>query len=120
MGSRRWRPRSPGLARPPGRPPRRGAVTDLDPTWLTASGGRQNLRVRRHDVGLDPPWDGTFDLVLVLVHVRQRNWALSLARADVRRSPQRSRSCGIPPRVRRGFLFLLPWTCAAMHLGAQL
>jgi|tagenome__1003787_1003787.scaffolds.fasta_scaffold20850726_1 SAM-dependent methyltransferase len=54
--------------------------TDLDPTWLTASGGRPNLRVRRHDVGLDPPPDGTFDLVharLVLVHVRQRDRALA-------------------------------------------
>jgi hypothetical protein len=76
MGSWR-RPRSPGLARPPGRPHGEVLSTDLDPTWLTASGGRPNLRVRRHDVVLDPPRDGTFDLVLVLVHIRQRDRALA-------------------------------------------
>jgi SAM-dependent methyltransferase len=55
-------------------------ATDLDPTWFTASGARPNLLVRRHDVGLDPAPDGTFDLVharLVLVHVPQRDRALA-------------------------------------------
>jgi len=42
--------------------------TDLDPTWLTASGGPPNLAVRRHDVVLDPPRNVTFDLVLLGGH----------------------------------------------------
>jgi hypothetical protein len=51
--------------------------TDLDPTWLTASGGPPNLGVRRHDVVLDPPRNVTFGLVVVLVHIRQRDRALA-------------------------------------------
>lgn len=53
-------------------------ATDLDTTWLAAD--RPNMRVLRHDVGVDPPPDGPFDLVharLVLVHVPQRERALA-------------------------------------------
>ena len=55
-------------------------ATDLDPAWLPGSAAPPNLRVERHDVGIDPPPDGMFDLVharLVLVHVRQRDRALA-------------------------------------------
>jgi protein-L-isoaspartate O-methyltransferase len=56
-----------------------GAVvaTDREPTWTA---DRPNLRVLRHDVGVDPPPEGPFDLVharLVLVHVPQRDRALA-------------------------------------------
>lgn len=54
-------------------------ATDLDPVWLREI-HRPNLRVLRHDVGVDPPPDGPFDLVharLVLVHVPQRDRALA-------------------------------------------
>jgi len=66
-----------------------GAVlaTDLDPVWTTASPPRANLHVRQHDVGLDPPPDGPFDLVharLVLVHVPQRDRALATMVAALR------------------------------------
>lgn len=52
-------------------------ATDLDPAWRPAA---SNLRVERHDVGLDPPPAGPFDLVharLVLVHVPQRDRGLA-------------------------------------------
>jgi SAM-dependent methyltransferase len=55
-------------------------ATDLDPSWLRASAAPAQLRVRRHDVGSDPPPPGPFDLVharLVLVHVPQRDRALA-------------------------------------------
>jgi SAM-dependent methyltransferase len=52
-------------------------ATDLDTTWIAP---RPNLRVLRHDVGLESPPEGPFDLVharLVLVHVPQRAEALA-------------------------------------------
>jgi SAM-dependent methyltransferase len=59
-----------------------GAVlaSDLDPSWLRTSPAPAQLRVRRHDVGCDPPPEGPFHLVharLVLVHVPQRDRALA-------------------------------------------
>jgi len=55
-------------------------ATDIDPTWIAGPNAPPNLRVLRHDVGIDPPPDGPFDLVharLVLVHVSQRDRALA-------------------------------------------
>jgi SAM-dependent methyltransferase len=55
-------------------------ATDLDTAWIAGPRPRPNLSVLRHDVGLDPPPDGPFDLVharLVLVHVPQREKALA-------------------------------------------
>ena len=55
-------------------------ATDLDTTWIAGQDPRPNLRVLRHDVGVDPPPEGPFDLVharLVLVHVPQRARALA-------------------------------------------
>jgi len=55
-------------------------ATDVDPAWLGVAPRRPNLRVLRHDVGLDPPPDGPFDLIharLVLVHVPRRDEALA-------------------------------------------
>jgi SAM-dependent methyltransferase len=55
-------------------------ATDIDPTWIAGPNSPTNLRVVRHDVGIDPPPDGPFDLVharLVLVHVPQRDRALA-------------------------------------------
>ena len=55
-------------------------ATDLDTGWLAEAPDRPTLRVLRHDVGLDPPPEGPFDLVharLVLVHVPQRDRALA-------------------------------------------
>jgi SAM-dependent methyltransferase len=55
-------------------------ATDLDTAWIAPGPGRPGLRVLRHDVGLDPPPEGLFDLVharLVLVHVPQRDGALA-------------------------------------------
>ena len=49
-------------------------MTDIDPRFL-AEKRRDNLDVRRHDVGLDPLPDTAFDLIhtrLVLIHVPQR------------------------------------------------
>jgi SAM-dependent methyltransferase len=55
-------------------------ATDLDPSRIPRTADRPPLRVLRHDVGLDPPPEGSFDLVharLVLVHVPQRDRALA-------------------------------------------
>jgi SAM-dependent methyltransferase len=55
-------------------------ATDLDPTWIAGPTPPPNLRVLRHDVGLDPPPEGPFDLIharLLLVHVPQRAQALA-------------------------------------------
>jgi SAM-dependent methyltransferase len=55
-------------------------ATDLDTRWIAGRAAPPNLRVLRHDVGLDPPPDGPFDLVharLVLVHVPQRDQAIA-------------------------------------------
>ena len=55
-------------------------ATDLDTGRLVQALDRPTLRVLRHDVGLDPPPEGSFDLVharLVLVHVPQRDQALA-------------------------------------------
>jgi SAM-dependent methyltransferase len=52
-------------------------ATDIDTSWLD---GDPTYEVLRHDVGLDPPPGGPFDLVharLVLVHVPQRDAALA-------------------------------------------
>jgi SAM-dependent methyltransferase len=51
-------------------------ATDIDVSWLPADA---TFEARRHDIGVDPPPDETFDLVharLVLVHVPQRDAAL--------------------------------------------
>jgi SAM-dependent methyltransferase len=55
-------------------------ATDLDPRWIAGPNPPANLRILRHDVGVDPPPEGPFDLVharLVLVHVPQRERALA-------------------------------------------
>jgi SAM-dependent methyltransferase len=55
-------------------------ATDLDPTWIAGPNPPPGLRVLRHDVGIDPPPDGAFELVharLLLVHVPQRAQALA-------------------------------------------
>ena len=51
-------------------------ATDIDVSWLPDS----SFEIRRHDVGVDPPPAGGFDLIharLVLVHVPQRDAALA-------------------------------------------
>lgn len=61
-------------------------ATDLDPGRLAAASAA-NLRVQRHDIGVDPPPDGPFDLVharLVLVHVPQRGRALAAMASALR------------------------------------
>jgi SAM-dependent methyltransferase len=60
-------------------------ATDLDTSWL--GGDEGGYEVRRHDVGLEPPPAGPFDLVharLVLVHVAQRAQALAAMIASLR------------------------------------
>jgi SAM-dependent methyltransferase len=60
-------------------------ATDIDTSWL--GGGQASYEVRRHDVGLEPPPEGGFDLVharLVLVHVAQRGRALASMVAAVK------------------------------------
>lgn len=55
-------------------------ATDIDPTWVAGPNPPPNLRVLSHDVGIDPPPEGRFDLVhvrLVLVHVPRRDRALA-------------------------------------------
>lgn len=59
-------------------------ATDLDTTWLATGEGYE---IRRHDVGVEPPPVGGFDLVharLVLVHVPQRAQALAAMVSSVR------------------------------------
>jgi SAM-dependent methyltransferase len=54
-------------------------ATDIDVTWA-AGAARPGIDVRLHDVALDPPPEGRFDLVharLVLVHVPERAKALA-------------------------------------------
>jgi SAM-dependent methyltransferase len=54
-------------------------ATDLDTTWA-AIAPLPTIAVQRHDVALDPPPEGPFDLVharLVLVHVPDRDAALA-------------------------------------------
>lgn len=58
-------------------PEGRVLATDIDTAWMESASGYE---VRRHDVGLDPPPVGPFDLVharLLLVHVPQRDRALA-------------------------------------------
>lgn len=74
------------MARDYGLPPRlaeqvgmggRVLATDIDTSWMSDAAGYQ---VRRHDVGVDPPPVGPFDLVharLVLMHMPQRRRALT-------------------------------------------
>jgi hypothetical protein len=62
-------------------------ATDVDTAWIGGPAPRPNLRVLRHDVGVDPPPDGPFDLVharLLLVHVPQRDRALAAMVAVLR------------------------------------
>jgi SAM-dependent methyltransferase len=62
-------------------------ATDIDVSWLDGDGGEQPYSVRRHDVGVDAPPAGPFDLVharLVLVHVSQRVEALAAMASVVR------------------------------------
>ncbi len=59
-------------------PSGRVVATDIDLAWLPAQGAP--YEVLRHDVGVDEPPDGPFDLVharLVLVHVPRRDAALA-------------------------------------------
>ena len=64
-------------------PSGRVVASDIDTAWMPAEGAA--FEVLRHDVGVDPPPDGAFDLVharLVLTHVPQRVEALaSMVRA---------------------------------------
>jgi len=58
-------------------PDGRVLATDIDTTWMSDTG---RFEVRRHDIGVDPPPKGPFDLVharLLLVHVSQRDTALA-------------------------------------------
>ncbi|MFK0264446.1 methyltransferase domain-containing protein [Streptomyces angustmyceticus] len=59
-------------------------ATDIDVSW-TGTAGTAGVEVLRHDVALDAPPDGPFDLIharLVLVHVADRDAALrSMIRA---------------------------------------
>ena len=60
-------------------------ATDIDTSWL--SGRQTPYMVLRHDVGVEPPPEGGFDLVharLVLVHVAQRTQALASMVAAVK------------------------------------
>lgn len=60
-------------------------ATDIDTTWLTREGAAYD--VLRHDVGVDAPPPGGFDLVharLVLVHVANRDGALDSMIAALR------------------------------------
>jgi SAM-dependent methyltransferase len=57
-------------------------ATDIDVTWAARATEQSSpqVEVRAHDVALDPPPEGQFDLVharLVLVHVPQRERALA-------------------------------------------
>jgi SAM-dependent methyltransferase len=55
-------------------------ATDIDLTWVKGASALQNVEVRLHNVSLDPPPDGMFDLVharLVLVHLPDRDQALA-------------------------------------------
>ena len=55
-------------------------ASDLDTRWIAGPDPRPNLRVLRHDVGVDPPPDGLFDFVharLLLAHVPDRARALT-------------------------------------------
>lgn len=59
-------------------PAGRVVATDIDPLWMPA--GDAGFEVLRHDVGVDEPPTGPFDLVhcrLVLTHVRRRQEALA-------------------------------------------
>jgi SAM-dependent methyltransferase len=59
-------------------------ATDIDTRWLD---GATAFEVLRHDVGLDPPPRGPFDLVharLVLVHLPRRDQALAAMAAVLR------------------------------------
>jgi SAM-dependent methyltransferase len=54
-------------------------ATDIDPSWM-GPGSDTAYEVQVHDVGVDEPPDGPFDLIharLVLVHVPERQRALS-------------------------------------------
>lgn len=54
-------------------------ATDIDPSWMARTDPRA-FEVARHDVGLDPPPPGPFDLIharLVLVHVPRRIEAMA-------------------------------------------
>jgi len=58
-------------------PEGRVVATDIDTAWMSGTG---RFEVRRHDVGVDPPAKGPFDLVharLLLVHVLKRDRALA-------------------------------------------
>lgn len=58
-------------------PDGRVLATDIDTAWMPEAG---RFDVRRHDVGVDPPPMGPFDLVharLVLAHVSERDQALT-------------------------------------------
>jgi SAM-dependent methyltransferase len=60
-------------------------ATDLDPRWL--SGLPAPVEVRRHELGVDPAPDESFDLVharLLLVHLPHRDSALRTLAAAVR------------------------------------
>ena len=53
-------------------------ATDIDVSWTQDAAG-DNVTITRHDVALDPPPSGMFDLVhvrLVLLHVAERDRAL--------------------------------------------
>jgi SAM-dependent methyltransferase len=59
-------------------------ATDIDTAWIDEAA---NYEVRRHDVGVDAPPLGPFDLVharLVLVHVPQREQALAAMISSLR------------------------------------
>src|SRR5262245_35357740 len=114
-------------------------ATDIDPTWLSAPAA--GYEVRRHDVGVDPPPPGPFDLVharLVLVHVPRRAPALAAMVASLRPGGWlllEDADPGLQPlicpdesgpaqrlanRLRRGFRSLMAERGAALEFGRTL
>lgn len=62
----------------------RVVASDIDTSWTP---GAIDYEVIRHDIGIDDPIDGPFDVVharLVLVHVRERDRALAAMIASLR------------------------------------
>lgn len=120
-------------------PTGRVLATDIDVAWMPAEGA--DFEVSRQDVGIDDPPAGLFDLVharLVLVHVRQRQTALTamlsvlrpggwlvLEDADPALQPlicpdEYGSEQALANRLRRGFRTLLTQRGADLAFGRTL
>jgi SAM-dependent methyltransferase len=116
-------------------------ATDLDTTWAASTALPPHVDVRTHDVALDPPPDGPFDLIharLVLVHVPERDRALAnlvgalrpggwlcLEDADPALQPLAcldadSAEASLANQIRRGFRELLAGRGADLSFGRTL